>query len=59
MKQDKPGLDSSDPTADPSPRRIPAWARPPIFMYLTMVAAFAVAAIFVVYYVLRLGRPGR
>ncbi len=59
MKQDKPGVESDDPAADSSSRRIPAWARPPIFMYLTIVAAFAVAAIFVVYCVLRLGRPGQ
>jgi len=58
MKRNKSELDSGSPTADPSPKRIPAWARPPIFMYLCVVAAFVVAGIFVVYYVMRLGRPG-
>jgi hypothetical protein len=58
MKQDKAELDSDFPAADPSPKRIPVWARPPIYMYLSMVAAFAVAGIFVVYYVMRIGRSG-
>jgi hypothetical protein len=59
MKPDKTDPDLLSPAAEPSPKIIPAWARGPIFMYLTMVAAFAVAGIFVLYYVLRLSRPGR
>jgi hypothetical protein len=56
MKPDKTDPDLLSPAAEPSPKRIPAWARDPIFMYLTMVAAFAVAGIFVVYYVMHISR---
>jgi hypothetical protein len=59
MKATKPELDSGSSTTDSPSKRIPAWARAPIFMYLSMVAAFAVAGIFVVYYVMRISRSGR
>jgi hypothetical protein len=48
----------SDPAEDASPKRIPAWARAPIFMYLTMVAAFAILAVFVIYHVIRMTHSG-
>jgi len=35
------------------------WARQPIFMYLILVAAFAICAIFVVHRILNLGAAGR
>jgi hypothetical protein len=56
MKPDEPELDPPSPDADPASKKIPVWARSPIYMYLTMVAAFAVAGIFVLYYVMRLSR---
>jgi hypothetical protein len=57
MKPDKAEFDSGSRATDASPKRIPAWARGPIFMYLTMVAAFAIAGIFVLYAVLHLTQP--
>ncbi|HEY1922309.1 MAG TPA: hypothetical protein VGG44_06050 [Tepidisphaeraceae bacterium] len=57
MNQDKPKTDSEVPVPDASPKRIiPAWARAPIFMYVTMVTAFLIVGIFVVYHVIRLSQ---
>jgi hypothetical protein len=55
MNPNKPESDS-DPAEDASPKRIPAWARAPIFMYLTMVTAFLIAGMFVLYYLIHMGR---
>ncbi len=56
MNQNKPETDP-DPAADALPKRIPAWARAPIFMYMTMVAAFLIAGMFVLYYLIHMSRP--
>ena len=59
MNLNQTDLDSDPPDAEPAPGRFPAWAKPPILMYATMVAAFAIAGIFVIYYVMRITQPGK
>ena len=50
----------SDPNENPpkSPLISP-WVKGPLFMYLTIVIAFALIAVFVFHYVLTLGAPAR
>jgi flagellar biogenesis protein FliO len=49
-------------TEDDSPSNRPPkwmWARQPIFMYLILVAAFVVCAVYVIHRVINLGAAGR
>jgi hypothetical protein len=38
---------------------IPPWVKGPLFMYLTIVIAFAILAVFVIHHVLSLGASAR
>lgn len=52
--------ESNQTQPGPAPKRVTSWFRQPMLVYITMVAAFAVCAVFVIHYVIvaqKMGRP--